>query len=132
MQKPIAIGDYVRQTSCPCDRVPDRDGLREVRFISYFCSCFQKFESIVVEEHGGTQRRTLSEFKNGWGRGKGGEHKTCTNMLLWLNLFIYALLQPIGQCKANLTSFHPITLETLSQPEPMSFLMNPLEPSQFQ
>lgn len=71
MQKPIAIGDYVRQTSCPCDKVPDRDGLREVRFISYFCSCFQKFESIVVEEHGGIQQLTLQEFKGGGEKGVG-------------------------------------------------------------
>lgn len=71
MQKPIAIGDYVRQTSCPYDRVPDRDGLREVRFISYFCSCFQKFESIVVEEHGGTHS---SEHYQSLKRG-GGEEK---------------------------------------------------------
>lgn len=65
MQKPIAIGDYVRQTSCPCDKVSDRDGLREARFISCFCSCFQKFEPIVVEEHGGTQQLTLQELRKG-------------------------------------------------------------------
>lgn len=117
MQKPIAIGDYVRQTSCPCDKVPDRDGLREARFISCFCSCFQKFESIVVEEHGGTQQLTLQELRNGGRRGRGGEHKACTNVLLWLNIFIHVLLQPIRQCKANATSSRPITLEALSQPQ---------------
>lgn len=45
MQKPIEIGDYVRQTFCPCDKMPDRDDLKEGRFISYF---FLIFSEVLV------------------------------------------------------------------------------------
>ena len=38
MQKPIEIGDYVRQTFCPCDKMPDKNKEGKVCLGSQFQS----------------------------------------------------------------------------------------------